>query len=241
MIVVYPEPVSASIFRHGFVEEGLTAFVLDQLKPGMVLFDVGAHFGYFTLLGSVLVGTEGAVYSFEPTPSTFGVLCRNVGGRRNVHAENVAVWSEPTFLPFNDFGLRFSAFNSIYGPRGGDAWGVKAEPRTYQVRAVSIDGYVSASGVIPNFIKIDAESAEYKILEGMDDTLRKHRPIISVEVGDVNISGAARSKDVVEHILDRGYHALEYTDGKILDHRLREQYEYDNILLVPIEGAPYRG
>ncbi len=235
MIVVLPDSVSASVFRFGFVEEGLTAFVLEHLKPGMIFFDVGAHFGYFTLLGAMLVGMHGQVHSFEPTRSTFSVLRENTESRQNIHTENVVVWSETTTVRFNDFGQRFLAFNSIYAPRGGEKWKAQVKTHTYQVQAISIDDYVANSGVVPNFIKIDAESAEYEILRGMEKTIAKHRPIVSVEVGDVNIDGAASSKDVVGHVLERGYRALGYEEGRIVDHRLRERYEYDNVLLVPDE------
>lgn len=56
-MVVIAELVSLFIYRYGFFEEGLTNIFLHYLKPGMTFFDIGAHFGYFTLLGSALVGT----------------------------------------------------------------------------------------------------------------------------------------------------------------------------------------
>ena len=56
MTVVYPETTSLAISRYGFFEEGLTTMVLEYLKPGMTFLDVGAHFGYFTFLGSWIVG-----------------------------------------------------------------------------------------------------------------------------------------------------------------------------------------
>ena len=71
MTVVFPEPTSLAVSRYGFYEEGLTRMVLKYLKPDMTFLDVGAHVGYFTVLGSWLVGSGGQVHSFEPTPSTF--------------------------------------------------------------------------------------------------------------------------------------------------------------------------
>ena len=106
MTVAFPEPVSLLLYRYGYFEEELTSMVLEYLKPGMTFFDVGTHFGYFTLLASSTVGERGAVHSFEPTPSTFKVLRENVSGRANVRVFNVAMYSEEGQLPFNDYGLR---------------------------------------------------------------------------------------------------------------------------------------
>jgi len=101
------------------------------------------------------------------------------------------------------------------------------------VRTTTVDRHVESTGVRPTFIKIDAESAELAILEGMERTIAQVRPIISVEVGDVDIEGVADSKDLVKRLLDRGYRALEHSEGQIREHRVRERYEYDNILFIP--------
>lgn len=74
MLVLLPESVSLSIFLLGFFEEGLTSMVLENVDEGDVFIDVGAHFGYYTLISSLLVGTTGQVHSFEPTPSTYEIL-----------------------------------------------------------------------------------------------------------------------------------------------------------------------
>ena len=52
MEIVVPEAVSTQIFRYGFFEEDVCLFLLKSLRPGMVCVDVGAHFGFFTLLAS---------------------------------------------------------------------------------------------------------------------------------------------------------------------------------------------
>nr|MBS0037520.1 FkbM family methyltransferase [Saprospiraceae bacterium] len=52
----------------------LARFLIQKLNPGNVFLDVGAHYGYFSLLGSVLVGETGKVFSFEASESTFAML-----------------------------------------------------------------------------------------------------------------------------------------------------------------------
>src|ERR1035437_2648964 len=88
MNVVFPEPMSNCIYRYGYSEIDMTVMLLEVLKPGMVFFDVGAHFGYATLLASRLVGVNGSVHSFEPTPSSFEVLESNTRDTKNVKTVN---------------------------------------------------------------------------------------------------------------------------------------------------------
>src|SRR5439155_7548568 len=50
MNLFFPEEGSMALYRYRFIEEGLTSIFISQIKPGMTVFDIGAHFGYFTLL-----------------------------------------------------------------------------------------------------------------------------------------------------------------------------------------------
>ena len=143
MNVVLPEAMSCSIYRYGFLEEGLTAAFIHLLKPGMTVFDIGTHFGYFTMLASELVGPAGAVYSFEPTPSTFEVLQSNVARLSNVHLNNCAVYCEEKQMEFQDFGAQFSAYNSIRGSRLDQSILQQATLKRCVVQAITLDGYVA--------------------------------------------------------------------------------------------------
>ena len=233
MNVALPEPVSIALHRYGHFEPELTSMVIEYLKPGGVFFDIGTHFGYFTLLASSIVGAGGAVHSFEPTPSTFKVLQSNVRDLPNVKAFNLAMYSQEMEIPFNDYGVAYSAFNSLFAPRLSAQEAAALQTSKVMVQITTVDRHIESTGVRPTFVKIDAESAELAILEGMERTIAQVRPIISVEVGDVDIEGVADSKDLVKRLLDRGYRALEHSEGQIREHRMRERYEYDNILFIP--------
>jgi hypothetical protein len=109
MRVVFPERVSMTIYRYHFFEPELTQIILATVTPNMNFFDVGAHFGYYSLLASRLVAPHGAVHAFEPTPSTFEVLRQNTASRPNIRANNLALWSTPTTVQFQDYGCTYSA------------------------------------------------------------------------------------------------------------------------------------
>ena len=132
-----------------------------------------------------------------------------------------------------DYGVRFSGLNSVYDARADERTRRKLNPKQYSVEAVSIDQYVGETGVRPGFIKVDAESSEREILRGMEETLHFYRPIVSLEVGDMNIKGVVCSRDLVLHMINRGYQPLEYKGGEIREHTPLERYGYDNILFLP--------
>lgn len=234
MKIVLPEPVSTTIWRFGLFEDGLTAFMLNYLKPGMVFYDIGAHFGFFSLLASRIVGGSGQVHAFEPTRSTFEVLKENTEKMQNIFVNQNAMWSQSASIPFSDFGVVYSAFNSAYDPRFNDLDKRNVKADKYEVRAISIDQYADSSGRFPDFIKIDAESAEQEILNGMERTFKRAKPMITIEVGDWDIKNVASSRDLVKYLINHGYQALEFKNGTIAPHVPREKYKYDNLLFIPI-------
>ena len=233
MIVVFPEPISIAIFRKGFYEEGLTQMLLSNLGPGSVFFDVGAHFGYFTMVAAKVVGETGHVYSFEPSPTNFRILQTNTESKTNVSTNNMAVFSESGELPFNEYGLEHSAYSTAYSPRIEAGSGSLPSPNVLSVPAISLDSYIERVGAKPDFIKIDAEGSELAILQGLDNSISRYHPVISLEVGDVQGCEAPfQSREVVRFLLERGYAAFNYDSGRIIPHSPRAVYSYDNLLFV---------
>jgi FkbM family methyltransferase len=235
MKVFLPEIVSTSIYRFGFFEEGLTAIILKYLKPGMIFFDIGSHFGFFSLLASHIVGESGQVHAFEPTRSTFDVLKENAREKKNIFLNQNALWSHNTSITFNDQGIAHSAFNSAFEPRLYEKVKENIKVNKYKVEAISVDAYVNTVGAIPDFIKIDAESAEREILIGMEKLLERASPIIALEVGDADIENSVPSRELVKYLLNKGYQALEFKGGELREHVLRDKYEYDNLVFVPLQ------
>lgn len=230
LVVILPDLVSLSIYRYGVFEEELTYSLLRFLKRGDIFIDVGAHIGYFTLLASRLVGDSGQVIAFEPTPRSRGILEYNTKYRTNVKIEPFAAWSRSdAVLNINDFGWTFSAYNSAFNPRIAQ----NLVPEKIQARTVALDEYLARHGVVPSFVKIDAESAEFEILKGMVQTLHTCQPLISVEVGDFDLPGVPTSRELIEHLMGCGYKPFECQGGELVDHQIRDRYGYNNILFIP--------
>jgi len=233
MNVVFPEIVSCFLYRYGFFEPDLTKIFLTHLKAGHTFFDVGTHFGYYSILASKLVGSHGQVHGFEPTQGTYKILHSNLSKKSNVTLNNVAAWSCETTLKFKDYGVQYSAFNSLYGAKLDNSVVDKITSNDYDVQAISLDKYIDDSRLKPDFIKIDAENAEYDILKGMTKTLRDIRPIVTLEVGDVNEGDFKNSSDCVHFLQEQNYRVLEYREGILSEHEINKKYSHTNLLFMP--------
>lgn len=142
------------------------------------MFDVGAHIGYYTLLFSRLVGPEGRVVAFEPSPRNLPVLRWHVArnGCANVQVEAVAVSDETG-------AARFAAGT-------GSGTGRLAESGTVEVRTIRLDDYVDAGGPMPDVLKIDVEGAELAVLRGAVGVLRDARPAILLSTHGADVHRA---------------------------------------------------
>ncbi len=233
MLVVLPEVVSSDICRFGFIESSVARSIIKFVSKDDVVIDIGAHFGFFTLLMADLVGTKGEVHSFEPIPNTFKVLEKNVDNFENIQINKNAIWQVNKILYLNDYGLNSSAFNSFREPRGLN----KKRMQRVKVNAINLDGYIKDKKINPRFIKIDAESTEYEVLLGMDFILKKFKPIICLEIGDLGIAGAKKSRNVIEYILNYGYEVFEFNNLGLCRHKLKDIYSYGNLVFTHIQEA----
>lgn len=137
------------------------------LGPGQVFFDIGANVGFFTLLGSRIVGEEGAVVAFEPLPENLSALQAHVrlNGARNVTVVGAAVSDR-------DGRERF-------GPADNPAMGGLAADGSIDVVTVALDDLVREGAVRrPDVLKIDVEGAESRVLAGARRTLEEARPTV---------------------------------------------------------------
>lgn len=226
--VYLPESVSTELYRNGFFEHDLSFSLITLLKAGDTFIDVGTHLGYFSLLASQMVGDRGNVFSFEPTPRTREALIDNTRHTDNITVVPFAAWDDNTQLDFNDFGWVRSAWNSLFAPR----LTTPIEGTSIQVDAVRLDDFFAEKGLVPDFIKIDAESAESQVLKGLEKTLSTIRPSLSLEVGDFALEGVPTSRELIDRITSFGYDVFEVKDWKLCIHQPRETYEYDNLIFI---------
>ena len=178
------EPLSKALFWrgiHGF-EPGTADIFMALAKEAEVFLDVGAYSGYYTLLG-LAVNPQLEVHAFEPVPALMQWLREHVEANSftsNVNLVARAVSDgdaeESSFYLVDDERMPSSSLVAGYG---GTA---RTEVR---VSTCSVDGYAAdVSTKRVQLIKIDAEGAEARVLQGAIDTLTHSRPFVVCEILD---------------------------------------------------------
>lgn len=176
-------PASSDILINGLKshdsELRLTGFLLKNLKEGATFLDVGAHFGFYSLLASKLVGDNGKVFAFEASPTIFKTLQQNTIAKKNIYVEEKAVSNQEGVLAFYDFPMLFSEYNSInVNQYQKEQWIAKHQPQKIEVETLVLDKL----NLNPDFIKIDVEGAEKMVVEGLENTFKNNpNAIISLE------------------------------------------------------------
>src|SRR5262249_11715247 len=78
LTLVAGDPLAFHMLFLGEWEPLATRVLSAVLSPGMVFVDVGAHVGLYSLIAGRIVGTTGKVLAFEPEPTNFRLLQRNI-------------------------------------------------------------------------------------------------------------------------------------------------------------------
>jgi FkbM family methyltransferase len=138
-----------------------------MLREGSVVFDIGAHVGFYTLLASQCVGPYGRVFAFEPFPANLRFLNEHLRLNRvsNVSVIEAAVSDAGGVACFEE-GRTTSTGRLSEGGR-------------IRVATVSLDEMVSSGQVLPpDFMKVDVEGAEGRVLRGGKTVISSARPVI---------------------------------------------------------------
>jgi len=169
----------------GITQEPQCQFIARLLKPGMTAMDIGAYHGFYSLLMSKLVGPDGRVVAFEPSPRAFRKLTLHLKMNRttNVLANHAAVADFSGTSEFYMVRGYWTAASSLHRPAA-------RQIVTVSVRVRALDDYLQEARIpAPDFIKLDAEGAEPQVFRGAMKTLTApSRPIFLCEVDDGVIS-----------------------------------------------------
>jgi FkbM family methyltransferase len=217
---------ACNIMLDGYWEIWLTQFLAGYVKPGMTVIDVGANFGYYSLLLADAVGENGQVIAIEPNPDTVMLLQETI--------------------QLNGYASRTKIVPCALSHQAGKAWlfSPESEPKnallvdradlpggkTTEVPTSTLDSIALKFPKV-DLVKIDAEGAEASIVAGMMQLITRDHPTLVLEFN------AARYADpegflrlllgsysgAQEISLDRGIVPLDaasVTDAQSLEDRL---------------------
>ena len=148
-------------------EEAFDKYVVAKITPGSVVWDIGANIGFFTEKFSQAVGESGKVIAFDPSPGCVSALRERFNGNDNVTIESVGLADKAG-------SAEFSSTKST-DPTGG--LGVRSNhENVITVDITTADIYAEEHATSsPNYIKVDVESYEYEVINGMSKLLSDER------------------------------------------------------------------
>lgn len=179
----------------------------EYLRPGMVVLDIGANIGYFSLLAASLVGQNGFVYSWEPSSANARMLYASqlVNGFHNIQIVQAAA-TEITGL----LGYFRSSSNGNVAEVGKEqrdgVFGADDVLATETVMGLRIDDFLPKNAAV-GFVKIDVEGFEFKALNGAREMLERCRPVIVSEFSPVSLQHASgvSGREYLGFFASRGY------------------------------------
>jgi FkbM family methyltransferase len=178
------------------VDPMLFDMALEMVKVGHVVWDVGANVGLFSFCASALAGPSGSVLAIEPDFWLAHLLTCSVQGLSRSHCSTAApvtvvcaAVAEHTGISEFQIAKRGRAANHLAEIDGSSQVG--GSRYSQQTITVSLD-FLLEHFPPPSVLKIDAEAAEVKILQGSAELLRTARPIIWCEVAPENSAAVAK-------------------------------------------------
>ncbi|MCW5959740.1 MAG: FkbM family methyltransferase [Pyrinomonadaceae bacterium] len=202
------------------------------VKRGDIVFDVGAHLGFYTVLLSELVGESGEVYAVEPNRELLNCLTKTVHLRSNIKLFPVALSKNSgkvkLYVP-EDYSMA-----SLHN------WteGIAGEVHEVDCKAQKLDDLIKEEKIPhPNFIKCDVEGAELSVFGGAIETLNcVDAPVLLFEINSSAAKAFNKTSDCYFEFLSNlekpGYNFFE-----VLPDRLKEvestSLNYANILAIP--------
>jgi FkbM family methyltransferase len=197
-----------------------------------ITFDVGAYVGFFTLLAAH-ANPRGRVYAFEPLADAFKRLERNVELNKldNVLTIGTAVGDVDGSAEFFCAATHMPCSSSLSYDFMKSTDGLSS----FTVPVIKLDSLVRENGLHGiDLAKIDTESTEPQVLNGMIETIRRDQPLIICEV----LKGRGSEQPLQDVVDSIGYRAFLLTpDGPVLRDRIEGHPVWLNYLLTALSPS----
>ena len=197
--------------------------LVQVLKKGDEVIDIGANIGMFSLAASHIVGREGIVHAFEPNPRHLEQLNRNIEINQ---IDNIRVYPVGLGETDGQFNLYVPNINSGEGSLAPVNYG---DDECDELKVTVKVGDDLLQETAPRLIKIDVDGAEVGVLKGIFKLINKQKPLIAIEYVPAYLN---RFGNCIEDILaiadEHSYKAFKMDLAKV-----KGSYE---LSYIPIEG-----
>ena len=208
-----------------------TKFFRDSVKEGMIILDIGANIGYYTLQAAARVGENGQVHAFEPVSATFNELTENIklNNLHNVFANKFIVHKDcdkRTIFVSNKYFTGWSSLSPDIENYSG---------KTECVESITIDDYVEQRRIKNvHLAKIDVEGSEISVLKGMKRLLagQGHLQLL-IEIAEKHLkSQGSNPQEIIDYLQSFGFHPFKISrNGLTKIHPSTTDYEYQPLVV----------
>ncbi|HTI07078.1 MAG TPA: FkbM family methyltransferase [Puia sp.] len=200
------------------------------IKPGFTVCDIGANIGHHTVVFSSLAGKDGRVYAFEPQEYIFRLLNTNLllNDCDNARAFKLAVGNEKSQLKMWPVDYKKEDNFGALGISQVEGKAVSDHPGE-MVDVVSGDEFLSdlcTDGRTIDFIKIDVQTFELYVLQGLTRVLQTSKPALFLEVSPYWMQKTGyHYSEIYQLLFSRGYKIYNPHSG--LDNPITEIPSWD--------------
>ena len=182
-------------------------YFLGQLRPGDVLFDVGAFRGVFSLAAVTRFGADITVHAFEPVSTNLASLEKvlALNSISSVRVVNATVGDTEPLRGKVDLSTGMFTNSETFLEDGGAL-----------IAHTTLDDYVRETGVTPTVIKLDVEGFEAEVLAGGRELLTSKKPRIWLEMHPQLLAAKGQSETQVRANLESlGYRLSFFEDYRL--------------------------
>lgn len=231
-IILYKDSILCKSIYFGYEEDEIS-FTRKYLKKGDIFLDIGANVGLYSLSNSKIVGDEGRIFSFEPTPDTFGRLQQNIRLNKltNIQPFKIGLSNQKVTMDLHVSRDGHDAWNSFVITeflKGTD---------TVKVNVDSLDTFLNTNAIKKvDLIKIDVEGWEKFVLQGAINLIKsENSPVFLVEFTETNTYAAGyKPGEIYDFMTDCGYKWYSYNPKKnrLIREKKKSHYPYENLIAV---------
>jgi len=177
-------------------------FVRHLIKPGMQIIDIGANYGCYALTMAKLAGSDGHIWAFEPCSATADHLEESIraNGLGQLQLIRAALSNRQGTATLST--QENAELNSLTNDNGGSG--------TETVPLYRLDDCMQEYGWQEiDFMKLDAEGEEIRILEGGADFFRICSPLVMFELKH----GATVNEGLIQAFRDLDYDIYKLIPG----------------------------
>ena len=209
------ERLGVQLQMNGFWEMNITEFIARQVKPGMNVLDVGANYGYFSMLMADLIGPKGQIHALEANPMLSRLVAKSskVNGFENkLKIINKGV-SDQTGQDIDFVYSDDTPMNGLLAENISEQARKNHFPNTIKVQIDSIDQLLKDADPI-DFIKVDIEGSEDKFWYGSQQ-VRDKNPNMMILL-EFNRARYDNVDAFIEQIFEQGYQVTKLSHKESL-------------------------